>query len=54
MTPAILLPCAWGIKNGRFWGQNQVTMAGSARDPGINVETLERLKSHLNEEENMI
>ena len=36
-----------GVKNGWFWGQNQVTMAGSSRDPGINVETLERLKSHL-------
>ena len=34
MTPAILLPCAWGIKNGRFWGQNQVTMAGSPFSPG--------------------
>ena len=34
LTPAILLPCAWGIKNGRFWGQNQVTMAGSPFSPG--------------------
>ena len=23
-----------GIKNGRFWGQNQVTMAGSPLPPG--------------------
>ena len=34
LTPAILLVCAWGIKNGRFWGQNQVTMAGSPFSPG--------------------
>ena len=34
MTPAILLPCARGVKNGRFWGQNQVTMAGSPLLPG--------------------
>ena len=36
-----------GVKNGSFWGQNQVTMAGSSRDPGIIMKTLERLKSHL-------
>ena len=40
--------CNGGVKNGRFWGQNQVTMAGSPRDPGINIETLQRLKSYLN------
>ena len=34
LTPAILLLCAQGIKNGRFWGQNQVTMAGSPFLPG--------------------
>ena len=42
-TPAIPPPCALGFKNGSFWGQNQATMAGSPRDPGINVETLSRL-----------
>ena len=36
-----------GIKNGWFWGQNQVTMAGSSREPGINVETLYLLESLL-------
>ena len=29
-----------GVKNGWFWGQNQVTMAGSSRDPGIIMKTL--------------
>ena len=33
-------PVHEGVKNGWFWGQNQVTMAGSPREPGINVETL--------------
>ena len=27
-----------GVKNGRFWGQNQVTMARSPRDPGITLK----------------
>ena len=53
-TPAIPPPCALGFKNGSFWGQNQATMAGSPRDPGINVETLERLKSQLHQYENMV
>ena len=41
------LPVHGGVKNGWFWGQNQVTMAGSSREPGINVETLYLLESHL-------
>ena len=41
------LPVHGGVKNGWFWSQNQVIMAGSPRDPGINVETLYLFESHL-------
>ena len=33
-------PVHGGVKNGRFCSQNQVTMAGSPKDPGINMKTL--------------
>ena len=40
LAPAILPACAWGGQKWLILRSNQVTMAGSSRDPGIIMKTL--------------